>query len=64
MLILYDLLYPEKDQLPVPDVSKSSSTHIMAVTCIWIHLVKKAQTEKELKKLQRPIPHALKGHLE
>ena len=59
---LYDLLYPEKEVIAVPDVNKASCTHTMAITCIWIHLNKKAQTEKI--KLQRPIPYPLKGHLE
>jgi len=60
MMKLYDLLYPEKEPIPVPDVTKASSTHKMAVTCIWIHLCRKAQSEKV--KLLRPMPHALQGH--
>ncbi len=59
---LHDLLYPEKEQISVPDYNKASSTHSMAVTCIWIHLNKKAQNDQV--KLQRPIPHALKAHME
>ncbi|XP_064625436.1 mediator of RNA polymerase II transcription subunit 23-like [Lineus longissimus] len=57
---LYDLLYPEKEDLPIPDVNKAYSTNAMAVTCIWIHLNKKAQNEKV--KLQRPVPMTLKAH--
>ena len=62
VLKLYDLLYPEKELLPIPDLKRPQSTHAMAVTCIWIHLTKKAQTE--VVQLQRTIPHALKKHVE
>ena len=46
--------------LDLPDVTLSSCTHKMAGTCIWIHLEKKAQSDKM--KLHRPMPLALKGH--
>jgi mediator of RNA polymerase II transcription subunit 23 len=59
---LYDLLYPEKEAIPVPDISKSNATHIMAASSIWIHLMKKAETDSV--KLQRPIPLALKAHID
>ncbi|XP_066272187.1 mediator of RNA polymerase II transcription subunit 23-like [Branchiostoma lanceolatum] len=59
---LYDLLYPEKESIQVPDINKPQSTHAFAMTCIWIHLNKKAQNEDS--KLQRPIPQALKSQLE
>ncbi|KAF4521375.1 hypothetical protein B566_EDAN006964 [Ephemera danica] len=62
VLRLYDLLYPEKEPLPVPDFNKAICTHQMAVTSIWIHLLKKAQQDNI--KVQRPIPHALKVHHE
>lgn len=42
---LYELLYPEKEALPVPDCTKAHCTHQMAVVCIWMHLLKKAETE-------------------
>ncbi|KPI96136.1 PREDICTED: mediator of RNA polymerase II transcription subunit 23 [Papilio xuthus] len=42
---LYELLYPEKEPLPVPDWTRAHSTHQMAVVCIWMHLLKKAETE-------------------
>ncbi|KAI2652422.1 Mediator of RNA polymerase II transcription subunit 23 [Labeo rohita] len=48
---LFDLLYPEKE-----------STHAFAMTCIWIHLNRKAQNDNS--KLQIPIPHSLKLHHE
>ncbi|XP_061424919.1 LOW QUALITY PROTEIN: mediator of RNA polymerase II transcription subunit 23 [Lethenteron reissneri] len=57
---LFDLLYPEKECIPVPDISKPQSTHAFAMTCIWIHLNKKAQSDNS--KLQIPIPHSLKLH--
>ncbi|XP_029639982.1 mediator of RNA polymerase II transcription subunit 23 [Octopus sinensis] len=62
VLKLYDLLYSDTEVLPVPDVTKPQSTHALASTSIWIHLNKKAHTDKA--RLQRPIPHALKDHLE
>ncbi|KDR22950.1 mediator of RNA polymerase II transcription subunit 23 isoform X2 [Zootermopsis nevadensis] len=62
VLKLYDLLYPEKEPLAVPDFNKALCTHQMAMTCIWIHLLKKAQTEHL--NIHRPIPHTLKVHHE
>ncbi|XP_071446035.1 mediator of RNA polymerase II transcription subunit 23 isoform X2 [Hetaerina americana] len=62
VLKLYDLLYPEREPLPVPDFNKAHCTHQMAITCVWIHLLKKAQSEHLL--IQRPIPHTLKVHHE
>ncbi|TRY84462.1 hypothetical protein DNTS_035817 [Danionella cerebrum] len=59
---LFDLLYPEKECIPVPDISKPQSTHSFAMTCIWIHLNRKAQSEPT--KQQIPIPHSLKLHHE
>ncbi|KAK3090128.1 hypothetical protein FSP39_009382 [Pinctada imbricata] len=59
---LYDLLYSDDQTIPVPDINKAQSTHGMASTCIWIHLNKKAQTDKVV--LPRPIPFALQEHLE
>uniref|UniRef100_A0AAY4E3H4 Mediator of RNA polymerase II transcription subunit 23 n=1 Tax=Denticeps clupeoides TaxID=299321 RepID=A0AAY4E3H4_9TELE len=59
---LFDLLYPEKECIPVPDINKPQSTHAFAMTCIWIHLNRKAQSDNS--KLQIPIPHSLKLHHE
>ncbi|XP_022708569.1 mediator of RNA polymerase II transcription subunit 23-like isoform X1 [Varroa jacobsoni] len=61
VLRLYDLLYPESEPLPFPDVTDPSCTHKLAVTCIWVHLMKKAQGERGM---QRPVPQALSVHLE
>ena len=63
VLKLYDLLYPEKDPLPLPDITKPYCTSQMAATCIWIHILRKAQTENNsMMSLSRPLPSALKGH--
>ncbi|KAG5276965.1 hypothetical protein AALO_G00111930 [Alosa alosa] len=59
---LFDLLYPEKECIPVPDINKPQSTHSFAMTCIWIHLNRKAQSDNS--KLQIPIPHSLRLHHE
>ncbi|XP_051162012.1 mediator of RNA polymerase II transcription subunit 23 [Leptopilina boulardi] len=61
-LKLYDLLYPETEPFPVPDLTHPLCTHQMASTCIWIHLLKKAHSEHA--NFHRPIPHALKVHHE
>lgn len=63
VLKLYDLLYPEKEPLPVPDYTQALCTHQMAITCIWIHLLKKAQAEPSTN-IHRPIPLTLKVHHE
>lgn len=59
---LYDLLYSDTSIIPMPDTNKASSTHALSSTCIWIHLNKKAQTDKV--QLPRPMPNALQDHLE
>ncbi|XP_049544481.1 mediator of RNA polymerase II transcription subunit 23 [Anopheles darlingi] len=62
VLKLYDILYPEKEPLPVPDYNNPYCTHQMAPTCIWIHLMKRAQTENY--NINRPIPIALRLHFD
>lgn len=62
VLKLYDLLYPDHTSITVPDWGKANSTHVVAATCIWIHLNMKASTDHV--QLQRPIPHALREHQE
>ncbi|RWS17948.1 mediator of RNA polymerase II transcription subunit 23-like protein [Dinothrombium tinctorium] len=59
---LHDLLYPEKEPISVPDITKPSCTHAMAIASIWIHLMKKAELEPV--KLQRPLPVSLKKHVD
>lgn len=62
VLNLYDTLYPEKEPLAVPDFTKPYCIRIMAPTCIWFHLQKKAQSENM--HIQRPMPITLKKHHE
>ncbi|KAK3924714.1 Mediator of RNA polymerase II transcription subunit 23 [Frankliniella fusca] len=62
LLKLYDLLYPEKEPLPVLDINNPMCTHQMAACSIWIHFNMKAKTENL--SLHRPIPIALKAHHE
>lgn len=59
VLKLYDILYDEKEPLSVPEVKFPSSTKKIAATCIYIHLLKKAQLENVA---IRPIPIALRKH--
>uniref|UniRef100_T1KM10 Mediator of RNA polymerase II transcription subunit 23 n=1 Tax=Tetranychus urticae TaxID=32264 RepID=T1KM10_TETUR len=59
---LHDLLYPEKDPLPVPDITKPICTHTFAISSIWTHLLKKAENEPQ--KMIRPIPNCLRLHVE
>ncbi|XP_056641984.1 mediator of RNA polymerase II transcription subunit 23 isoform X1 [Diorhabda carinulata] len=61
VLRLYELLYPEQDQpLPVPDFNQPQCTRQMAMTCIWIHLTKKAQAEQA--NISWPVPAKLRAH--
>ncbi|CAH1171324.1 unnamed protein product [Phaedon cochleariae] len=61
VLRLYELLYPEQEPaLPVPDFNQPQCTRQMAVTCIWIHLTKKAQTEQT--GITWPVPNKLRAH--
>lgn len=62
MMKLYNILYPEKEALPVPDLSKPLSAHTLAAASIWIHLMKKAENEPQ--KIQRRLPEALRKHME
>uniref|UniRef100_A0A3Q1H7L4 Mediator of RNA polymerase II transcription subunit 23 n=1 Tax=Acanthochromis polyacanthus TaxID=80966 RepID=A0A3Q1H7L4_9TELE len=59
---LFDLLYPEKECIPVPDINKPQSTVSKRYWTYWIHLNRKAQNDNS--KLQIPIPHSLKLHHE
>lgn len=61
VLKLYDILYNEKEPIAIPDVKLASSTKKIAATCIYIHLLKKAQLENVA---IRPIPIALRKHYE
>ncbi|KAJ8033690.1 Mediator of RNA polymerase II transcription subunit 23 [Holothuria leucospilota] len=57
ILKLFDLLYQEKEPLPVPDVNFPSCVQEMAMACIWPHLQGKAALEK--KSLPCPLPKVL-----
>ncbi|XP_008216794.1 mediator of RNA polymerase II transcription subunit 23 [Nasonia vitripennis] len=59
---LYDLLYPEKDPLPVPDLTQSICAHQMACVSIWLHLVKKIHPDHT--NFHKLIPYNLKTHHE
>lgn len=59
---LYDILYPETEAIPVPDITKPGCTHTLSAASIWIHLMKKAESESERSKLNRPLPVALTLH--
>lgn len=46
----------------MPDIYKASCVAQMSATCIWIHILKKAQSENQF--LCRPLPIAIKKHFE
>ncbi|KAJ8970204.1 hypothetical protein NQ314_001351 [Rhamnusium bicolor] len=61
VLKLYELLFPEQEPpLPVPDFNQPQCTRQMAMTCIWIHLTKKAQAEQA--NITWPVPSKLRTH--
>lgn len=61
VLRLYELLFPEQEPpLPVPDFNQPQCTRQMAMTCIWIHLTKKAQAEQS--SITWPVPVKLRTH--
>ena len=59
---LIEIFYPDKAPLPLPDLNKPNCIYIMAAASIWILVTKKAENEPI--KFQRPIPIALKFHIE
>ncbi|XP_044767025.1 mediator of RNA polymerase II transcription subunit 23 [Coccinella septempunctata] len=62
VLKLYDLLFPEQEPpLPIPDLKNPKCTRQMAMICIWIHLMKKAQLT-EGSNVVWPIPPKLRIH--
>ncbi|KAJ8925039.1 hypothetical protein NQ315_001210 [Exocentrus adspersus] len=61
VLKLYELLFPEQEPpLEVPDFNQPQCTRQLAMTCIWIHLMKKAQIEQV--NITWPIPSKLRAH--
>lgn len=61
-LKVHDLLYTETTPLPVPDITKLNSIHALANSCIWIHIMKKAESISN--KHLRPLPNCLTQHVE
>lgn len=59
---LFDVLYPERIPIPVPNTDEPASTHSLSAASIWIYLVRKAESENI--RLSRPIPPALQAHYE
>ncbi|KAL7298235.1 mediator of RNA polymerase II transcription subunit 23 [Trichogramma pretiosum] len=59
---LYDLLYPEKEPLPLPDLTQPICTHQLALISIWMHLLKKIHADNS--NFHKMIPHNLKIHYE
>uniref|UniRef100_A0A336LHK9 Mediator of RNA polymerase II transcription subunit 23 n=1 Tax=Culicoides sonorensis TaxID=179676 RepID=A0A336LHK9_CULSO len=59
VLDLFDLLYVEKEPLPIPDVTNPSCAQLMAPTCIWIHITRKAKLDHYI--ITRSLPLALKA---
>ncbi|XP_058805221.1 mediator of RNA polymerase II transcription subunit 23-like isoform X2 [Phymastichus coffea] len=59
---LYELLYFEKEPLPLPDFSQPICTHQMALVSIWLHLLKKIQSDPA--NFHAVMPHNLKLHHE
>lgn len=59
---LIDILYTEKEPLPLPNLSNPLCVQSFAATSIWKLLMMKAETEQS--KLTRSPPIALKNHIE
>lgn len=58
----FEVLYPEKEALALPDFSKQNSIYIMAAASIWCLLSKKCEKEGA-KKLMR-LPKAIELHFQ
>lgn len=63
---LFELFYPEREPIPVPSFNKPNCIYIMAAASSWILLTKKAENDNpsEKVKFSRPIPIALKYHID
>ncbi|XP_014671221.1 PREDICTED: mediator of RNA polymerase II transcription subunit 23-like [Priapulus caudatus] len=64
VLRLYDLLYPERDILPIPDVTNARCVQQMAAASIWMFLLNKKPQAPENARLPRALPNALKNQIE
>jgi len=59
---LFDLLFPEKEPIPVPSSITAENTNTFAMACIWIHFANKAKGENI--SVQSTPPVAITKHLE
>lgn len=64
VLKLYDQLYPERDMLPIPDVTNPRCVQQMAAACLWMILLNKKPQASDVARLPRPLPNALKSQIE
>lgn len=62
VLKVYDLLYPEKDALPLPSMNRSTSVHYLAAAANWMIFMRKAESDQL--KISRSVPNALKQNVE
>lgn len=58
----FEIFYPDKEPIPLPDLNKPNCIYIMSAASIWTLLAKKAENDSI--KLQRSVPIALKLHVE
>ncbi|XP_063699049.1 mediator of RNA polymerase II transcription subunit 23 [Culicoides brevitarsis] len=54
ILDLIYLLYPEKEPLPIPDVTNPSCAQKLAAMCIWMHISRKAKLDHHEMTLSLP----------
>ncbi|KAL7643695.1 UNVERIFIED_CONTAM: hypothetical protein RMT77_005693 [Armadillidium vulgare] len=62
VLRLIELLYPEREPLPVPDCSDPHCSLQLSAMCILIHILRKAQSDNL--KTPQSLPPAFTGHHE
>lgn len=62
VLRLIEVLYPEKEPLPVPDYTDPRCALQMSAMCILVHILKKAQADNV--KTPRSLPPVFKNHHE
>ncbi|XP_042237503.1 mediator of RNA polymerase II transcription subunit 23-like [Homarus americanus] len=62
VLRLIEVLYPEKEPLPVPDYTDPRCAMQMSAMCILMHILKKAQADNI--KTPRSLPTVFKNHHE
>ncbi|KAL5478126.1 hypothetical protein EMCRGX_G025007 [Ephydatia muelleri] len=62
MMSVFDLLYQDKEPLPVPDTSKPSCVYDVSMASLWISYTKKAEADKVT--LPRTTPCLLRKQIE